>query len=338
MRRLRICWDFALAFASVAAVFVAFASLRAQSTLELSVPSLNLPCLSSLSSNTQERQERPFFAPSRPSFFGGIAPRASVSTSSKQELDVDDEFPLVAPKEETRNVEAELAPSYSLWAKFPVGSWARWRSTSVAQEKDRVVQSVTETRALLKSVDVEAGRYELSYERTVKLGGVDYSRSSETIVYNFLDVPCDESSVVEPLEATNLVIASKAIPCRTLSVSRSNSQRREKTTIWYSPVVAPFVLQKETTRESTNAESTNAVRELFVVQKTAANTLLGIAPTSYSTRASSTSERRKSSTSSVYSSNTPGGLIRETTVELDDDEKGGALQTTTVLLDYYVAR
>ncbi len=336
MRRRRVNWIFALASVCLAASFGAFTSSRAQTTLEFSVPSLNVPCLSNLTTAKPPRTcEGWIFAPSRPSFFSGIVPRVVPSSESPQELGVDDEFPLVAPQE--ANPESELSPTFSLWAKFPVGSWARWRSTCVAQEKDRSTQSVTETRVVLKSVDQEAKRYELSYERTVKLGGVDYARSSETVVYNFLDVPCDESTVVERLESTNLVIAGKAIPCRTLRASRSNSERLEKTTVWYSPVAAPFVLQKETIRKSTNDETSNSIRELFVVQKTPARALLGLAPTSYATRSSSISEQRKSSTSSVYSPATPGGLIRETTVELGADDDGGSMRTTTVLLDYYVA-
>ena len=330
----RVYWNFALASVCLAASLGAFASLRAQTALEFSVP---VPCLSALASpKSPSAREGWIFAPSRPSFFGGIVPSVAPSSIPPQELDVDDEFPLVAQQE--ANPESELSPSFSRWANFPVGSWARWRSTCVAQEKGRVTQSVTETRVLLKSVDQEAKRYELSYERTVKLGDVDYSRSSETVVYNFLDVPCDESTVVEPLESTNLVIAGKAIPCRTLRFSRSNSERLEKTTVWYSPVAVPFVLQRETTRKSTDDETSNSIRELFVVQKTPARTLLGLAPTSYSARSSSTSERRKSSTSSVYSPAMPGGLIRETTVEFDDDDESESMRTTTVLLDYYVAR
>ena len=337
MRRRRVNWIFALASVCLAASFGAFTSSRAQTALEISVPSLNVPCLSNLASAKSPRaREGGIFAPSRPSFFGGIVPRVVASSNPTQELGVDDEFPLVAPQE-AKNPELELSPAFSLWAKFPVGSWARWRSTCVAQEKDRSTQSVTETRVVLKSVDQEAKRYELSYERTVKLGGVDYARSSETVVYNFLDVPCDESTVVERLESTNLVIAGKAIPCRTLRASRSNSERLEKTTVWYSPVAVPFVLQRETTRKSTDDETSNSIRELFVVQNTATRGLLGLASTSYATRSSSTSEQRKSSTSSVYSPATPGGLIRETTVELGADDDGGSMRTTTILLDYYVA-
>ncbi len=246
-----------------------------------------------------------------------------------------DEFPIAAP----RVVAVETAPAAvcSRWARFKPGSWARRRTTSVAYENGKTIRSVTETKITLVSVDVEKGEYVLRYDATIKMGGLDYERKSKTARFDFCDVPLgDGEVVVETLAPVNLAIARKAIPCQTRRVTRTTPRWKETTTLWFSPVVAPHVLQKETIRESVGEDGGTISRELAVVQKTAAHLLLGGELTTYVASSSAQRGARFDSTTTVYSTATPGGIARETTVETDANGVV-LLSSTTVGLDYRVA-
>ncbi len=247
---------------------------------------------------------------------------------------VGDEIPIAAPKDG----DVEIAPTAqcSRWARFKPGSWARLRTTSVAYENGKTIRSVTETKVALTSVDVEKGEYELRYDATIKMGGLDYERKSTTARFDFCDVPLGDGAAVETLAPANLTIARKAIPCQTRRVTRTTPQWKETTILWFSPVVAPHVLQKETTRESVGEGGETISRELSVVQKTAANLLLGGELSTYVVTSAAQKGTRFDSTTTVCSTSTPGGIARKTTVETDANGVV-LLSSTTVALDYYVA-
>lgn len=180
-----------------------------------------------------------------------------------------DEFPIAAP--EIASVETAPTAQCSRWARFKPGSWTRLRTTSVAYENGKTIRSVTETKVWLVDVDLKKGEYELRYDATIKMGGLDYERKSTTARFDFCDAPVGDGDVVEVLAPANLTIARKAIPCQTRRITRTTPQWKETTTVWFSPVVAPHVLQKETTRESVGENGETISRELSVAQKTAAN-------------------------------------------------------------------
>ncbi len=275
---------------------------------------------------------------------GGIETFGTVAPGFEIELEfgvATDEFPLaVGP---SVAVENELPAACSAWARFAPGSWARFRTTSVAYENGKASQSVTENRITLRNVDYERKFYELQYDGTIKMGGVDRPRASETLRFDFWDVPIDGEIAVEPLAPVNLLIAGKAIPCQTRRLTRTTANGTETTTLWFSPVVAPYVLQKETTREHSASENGGAsasassrFRELSLVQKTAANLLLGRNFSSYTVASSAQNGRFLHSKTAERSTAVPGGVVRETTVQTN--EKGAVLyRSTTVLLDYYAA-
>lgn len=261
----------------------------------------------------------------------------SVAVEFEAELGVGDEIPIAAP----RNVAVETSPTAqcSRWARFKPGSWTRLQTTSVAYENGKTIRSVTETKVSLTSVDVEKGEYELRYDATIKMGGLDYERKSTTARFDFYDAPVGDGAVVETLAPANLTIARKAIPCQTRRVTRTTPQWKETTTLWFSPVVAPHVLQKETTRESVgenDASGETISRELSVARKTAAHLLLGGELTTYVVDSAAQKGTRFDSTTTVCSTTTPGGIARKTTVETDANGVV-LLSSTTVALDYYVA-
>lgn len=291
-------------------------------------------------SKTSETQSSSDSVKLRPLFFTRPASELEANAANVERLDDDmTEFPLVDSAE--RENESVNVGSCSRWARFPVGSWARSRTTSVTYEKKRPVQSVTETTITLKDVDLENKNYTLECESTIKLGSVDYSRRVETVQYDFWDVPLADVVDDETLAPVSLMIGSRAIPCLTRRVTRKNAKYTETTTLWYSYVSAPYVLQRETVHEAKNdasrANSSVSSRSLYVVQKVASPFAQNIAPQSYLARSSFSANNRDQTTTLIFSPAIPGGILRQTMLETRSANDPAVCQTTTILLDYYIA-
>ena len=241
-----------------------------------------------------------------------------------------DVFPIAKP-----NAPLEASARFSVWARFPVGSWSRTRVVAQTKENGKKVESVTETRATLVSVDFEKKRYSLRYDSTIKMGGVDHQKNAETVEYNFWDLVAVDKEREEELAAANLVVGTDVVPCRVKRLTREFDRVRETVVIWRSSVATPGAFQRETTRTVDGGEGKEvASRELFVVQKATAATPL--TPATREARFSRTAGGRKTTGVSVYSSAIPGGLTREIAVEVES-ENDEPLKSETTLLDYYVA-
>ena len=242
-----------------------------------------------------------------------------------------DVFPIAKP-----NAPLEASARFSVWARFPVGSWSRLRVATQTNENGKKVESVTETRATLVSVDFEKKRYALRYDSTIKMGDVDRQKNAEIVEYNFWDLVAVDDEREEEGGAANLAIGDRVAPCRVKRLTREFDRVRETVVIWNSPVAGPGAIQRETTRSSVDAASkTVASRELFVVKKAIPATPL--APATREAAFSKSVGDRETTGAAVYSSAVPGGLTREIAVEIDPNGEE-SLRSKTTLLDYYVAR
>ena len=257
-------------------------------------------------------------------------PTAPAFASEALVAESPDVFPIAEP-----DAQVDASAQFSVWARFPVGSWSRTRVVAQTKENGKKVESVTETRATLVSVDFEKKRYSLRYDSTIKMGGVDHQKNAETVEYNFWDLVVVDKEREEELPAVNLVVGTDVVPCRVKRLTREFDRVRETVVIWRSSVATPGAFQRETTRTVDGGEGKEvASRELFVVQKATAATPL--TPATREARFSRTAGGRKTTGVSVYSSAIPGGLTREIAVEVES-ENGEPLKSETTLLDYYVA-
>lgn len=264
------------------------------------------------------------------SFYNQGAGKTSAADPAGATPDV---FPVASP--DAREI---VDPRYSVWARFPAGSWSRRRAESTSVENGKRIQSATETRFLLKSVDYEKKRYVLQCDTTIKMGDVDFPKRTELVEYNFWDMIADDEEREEDAGAANLMIGSRVVPCRVRRVIRESDRVREVTTIWFSPVVAPYVLQRETTRKPLDSNAKEpAVRELYVVQSAAVDSPANPAPVASEALFSRHDGSSETTGSSLRSTAIPGAVVRESDSESGPGDEESLYQTKTTLLDYYVA-
>ena len=285
-----------------------------------------------LTQNASDQGELNPIAARNRSFYNLPTAPAFASEAVADAPQAPDIFPLANP-----DANVEISAQFSVWAKFPVGSWSRLRVVTQTNENGKKLESVTETRATLVSVDFEKKRYALRYDSTIKMGGVDHQKNAEMVEYNFWDLVAVANEREEERPAVNLVIGDRVAPCRVKQLTREFDHMRETVVVWRSPAVAQGAIQRETIRTRLDAGKDGKEllsRELFVVQRATAATPL--TPATREARFSKSAAGRETTGASVYSSAIPGGLTREVAVEVES-ENGEPLKSETTLLDYYVA-
>ncbi|MGN0931095.1 MAG: hypothetical protein ACI4NP_05250 [Thermoguttaceae bacterium] len=235
--------------------------------------------------------------------------------------------------------DAQPRPEFSAWAQFHVGAWARLRTVTRALENGKPIESVTETRVALESVDMEKKEYTLVYDAAVKLGDVSIPRPSERRVFNFWDMSADEDERVEEGPTTTLLADGRAIPCRTLRFFRDSDRVHERVSIWYSPVVYPYVLQKEIVKTAPSSHEKNETtisRELFVVDTIVEPENAAREFPSYTTRFSVSSSGRDLVGAALRAQETPGGILRERSAEKSGENDKAPFESETTLVDYWI--
>ena len=196
---------------------------------------------------------------------------------------------------------------------------------------------MTETRLTL--VEIQSDGILLKREVTVKMGVRNHTKEPEFVKFNFYDLPFDANTTETVGEPVSLQISRKVIPCQVRQFERTTPQWREETTLWYSPVLLPFIFQKET-RAFSPATPENPTGLLIRhsktnIQRTSVNFRFGNDIQTYRSQTVEQKADSVSLTKTFHSTRVPGGVLRETTVETDID--GNLLfQSSTVLVDYFI--
>lgn len=245
-------------------------------------------------------------------------------------------FPTIT---ENRGASLDLTEFQSPWARFLPGSWCRTQTVGTTFQNGKPLKSITETKLTLKSIDDDG--YTLSREVIIKMGALDHVKTPELIKFDFWGTPIETQRVVQELPPCNIVINRKIIPCQLRRVSRTTSQWKEETTLYYSPVIAPYIMQKEIKRFSLLTESNKTEQiisqSIMNVQKTSAHVFLGKDLLAYRSKTMIHKGNCTTVANTLHSESIPGNVVRENTVE-KNSEGTVVYQSSTILLDYSVVK
>ncbi|MCF0234808.1 MAG: hypothetical protein HUK22_07520, partial [Thermoguttaceae bacterium] len=231
--------------------------------------------------------------------------------------------------------DSTFSRAQSRWAKFQPGSWARYRTVATAFENGVPSHSVTETRVVLTSVDCANRVYILESEMSIQIGAARVPRETKTAVFDFWDEPIDGRILQNPRDALEHGVVSKgarAIPCFVRRLERETRRGRETVEVAYSPVVAPYILKRETTRLGEDEEPT-----YWATTEISPFAAPGAAAPSYVATTAAKTLYSNETTRTSYLTARPGGLVHESIRETADDGRLLYVATTT-LLDFHIAR
>lgn len=280
-----------------------------------------------------------------------LPPRINGSRSTTGSVAVDVGTELPRPHGSTRS---ETFPSYqgqsqventflgceaSPWGGFEPGSWRRTRTTATTHDGNKTMRSVTETKTTL--LRFEENCIVLKREKTIKMGAVNHTTPPEEIRLDFFGSPIQDGQTRQELQPCSVVIARKVLPCQLCQIEKIGDRRQDLTIVWYSPSVAPYLLQKETRSydlvSGDESKKTLTAFSQTTISRTSAHLLLGAAFSTYRSETVAQKGGFHSRTTTLHSTRIPGHVVKESTSE--KNAAGKVLyQSETILLDYFAEK
>lgn len=156
-----------------------------------------------------------------------------------------------------------IAAEHSPWGRFAPGSWQQVRITTETLTAEGGVETVavTERKSTLVALDEQS--FTLRIEAAVEVAGRQFDAPVQTVRYAVSGEPLagEASETIRAIEETSLKIEGVAIPVQVGELSRRTEEGLLTARLFYSPLVPPYVLRRETTVR--NAESSEVlVREV----------------------------------------------------------------------------
>jgi len=224
----------------------------------------------------------------------------------------------------------ELTASETAWGTFKVGSWVRTRTiTTTFQEK--VSQSIAESTTILEAIEPDS--ILLKQIDSVEIGGKMVPGEPQSRKIDFYQQTLTGSGTVQALPPEEITVGNRKILCGVRVYEQTTSQFRRRTTVWFNPKVAPYVLRTEATRTSLPTPEQPAEKllghSISVVLNPPRTTLRGSFFGTYRVQTV-----RKNTDGTVYSLadcslRVPGGIENERSWEYD--RENNLIRTKTTL-------
>ena len=129
------------------------------------------------------------------------------------------------------------------WARYLPKSWSRTQTVTTTEREGRRIRNVTETKTTLESVDQDS--LTLVSVSTVDVGGRSVETASQRKTLDFYSEPVSEGIKIEQHPATTLTVNRQLIPCEVRSYVEIKPTTKQRTTVWYSTQIYPYVLRVE---------------------------------------------------------------------------------------------
>lgn len=228
--------------------------------------------------------------------------------------------------------ETGLSRRHHPWGRFQEGTWKRVRVITETFNENETLVSTTEIRTTLKEVTEEG--VTLRVERVVEVGGKPIPSEPQTITQGWHGELASRDVKVTHLGAGEVTIQGLRIPCKVQQLEVTGPASKTTTKIYYSDVVEPFILRRESVETdlegtTTLGETTVEVMEVDVPCRILAN----IIRNSFHVKAVHKDSKGMTVTVAFTSTRVPGGVIRHNSKQFDPD---GRLvrQSSLELLDY----
>jgi hypothetical protein len=137
-----------------------------------------------------------------------------------------------------------LTRQHDPWGRFQPGAWSLVRVRTESFNGGSVLESVTETRTTLSSV--EDDRVTLRVDVGVRIGGREIPRDPQTVQQGFHGELSNAKPKVSDHGEGEVLIENRPIPCRIQRLEFERPVGRKVTTIYYSDTVEPHILRQDT--------------------------------------------------------------------------------------------
>ena len=216
---------------------------------------------------------------------------------------------------------ATLTANEHPWGNFLPKSWCVVQTVTVSNIDGRAVQSSQTVKTVLEAID--GSGITLQETETIETGGKKLEKMPQTIKYDFFREVVQENVQISQGAPGKFMIAKKAVPCLVRIYKQQTSDGHLTTTVWYSPLVYPYILRVEKIQRSTpDAENpTGKIVRQFVMLVQETNALkpprISRRNKAYTLRTEEKAGNITKITDARCSWDVPGGLLESTTREFD---------------------
>ena len=226
------------------------------------------------------------------------------------------------------------------WARYLPKSWSRTQTVTTTEFEGHRIRNITETKTILESVDGKS--LTLKSFSTVDAGGRSVEKPPQTRTLDFYSEPVVEGVKIEQLQPTTLTVSKQLIPCEVRSyvllTPEDKPETRQRTTVWYSTHIYPYILRVERIHTTIATEQDQEEKVLssstMELRDTDALNIRRSKQGNYSYRTITKTGDITTDATMTGSRRITGGLDREVVREMD--QNGKVIRTVeTRMINYY---
>jgi hypothetical protein len=221
------------------------------------------------------------------------------------------------------------------WARFPVGSWKRVRTTSQAlDEKGQVLsESITDTTTTLTTVGADS--YTLQTEVTVEVASRWITGLPQITRHGFYGETPPQAVSVRRLPDAPLTIDGKTVNCQVRQVVLASEGGKLTHTLHLAEQVPPFVLRRESTLDNGHNEEKRRTALVEVVALDLPFRIGGELRSAGLVKTTQFLPRGTKTTFEIHCLDVPGGVAAHWATETNG--AGRVIRRSTLeLIDFYI--
>lgn len=224
------------------------------------------------------------------------------------------------------------------WGRFALKTWVCMQTVTWTHQEDQQTMLIRDSKTTLDSVDKDG--VTLKTTTTVHAGGRRIETAPTTYRFDFYQQPIREKVRIDGGGEGKLAINNMIVPCKKRIYDWADATEKQKTVVWYSTQLYPYVLRIESvlSRLPTEAEPEEKIlrRSVSEVLESSSFHLRWSKDGDYRMRTRKTDGNVTTVVESTCSRYVPGGIVRETV--RDFDATGKEIRTVeTKLINYHCA-
>ena len=203
------------------------------------------------------------------------------------------------------------------WGSFAPKSWCIVETVTLSNIEGRAVQSSQKVKTVFEAVDKNG--ITLQETETLNVDGKIMEKKPLTTRYDFFQEAIQENVQVSQGLPAKLEIGKKVVPCAVRIYTQQTSGGLLTTTVWYTPLVYPYVLRVEkillSPPDGDKPGGQVLLQSVMLVQETSA--------------LKSLRSSRRNRTYSLQTVEKAGNITKITEARCSWDYPGGLLESTT---------
>ncbi len=219
------------------------------------------------------------------------------------------------------------------WGRFQPESWKRVRVVSETLDLSGGVVSRSSTDTITTLNEVDEDGFDVNVDVVVDVEGKQFESPKQTVRHGYCGQQNGQHAMYRRVGDAMLMIGGEHVNCEKREITLADGPRSRTVTIFYSAIVSPFVLRRESSAVDAEGVPYSSVTE--VVSYNEELEVLGEVVKTAKLKTTFKQGKMTRVTVETVSDSVPGGVIRHTSQETDEQDRV-VRRSTLELLGYEV--